>query len=107
MSYNPKTDQIHEIDRGVQTGRFVIASHHCWMPGAYESREAAVFAFEFCEDHVVRLRDDANATNDGIITMAAMTKLKEERGLSCGQGAHRPGWKDGDPIVFDDGRAGS
>ncbi len=93
---------IHELERGPLKGHFVISSNHCWLPGVYESRQAAAYAFRFCDDHLVRLRDQAVATNSGIITMAAMRKLKQERGLSCGQGAHRPGWKKGDPIVFDD-----
>jgi hypothetical protein len=74
------------------------------MPGSYESEKAARFAFEFCDDLLAKLRDDAVAMNNGVITEKALDTMKETRGFSCGQGAHREGWKQGDPIVFDDDR---
>lgn len=45
---------VHEVD-----GHFVISSQHCWVPGAYATREAAELAFEFCDDELDRLRDRA------------------------------------------------
>ncbi len=71
---------VHEVD-----GEFVISSNQIWLPGCYESREAAENAFRFCVDHQVRLRDDAIAMHNGVITLAAMTLLEAEAGLSCGQ----------------------
>lgn len=49
---------VHQVD-----DHFVISAQHCWMPGAYATREAAELAFEFCEDELVELRDRANAEN--------------------------------------------
>lgn len=78
------TTRIHE-----EGGHYLISSHQCWMPGVYESREAAQFAFEFCDDLLVRMRDNAIQTNDGIITMAAMKQMERDVGFLCGEGAHR------------------
>jgi hypothetical protein len=68
---------------------FLISSCQTWMPGAYESEGAARYAFRFCEDHLLQLRDEAVQSNGGIITMAAMKRLQKEHGFSCGQGLHR------------------
>lgn len=91
---------VHEVREGEKI-LYVISADGIWLPGCYESRRAALYAFHFCVDRQAQLRDEANATNDGVITLALMSRIKKEHGFSCGQGAHRPGWKSGDPIVFD------
>lgn len=91
---------IHEIQEGEKI-LYAISGDHVWLPGCYESKRAARYAFRFCVDHQTQLRDEAIATNNGTITFAMMQNMKKERGFSCGQGAHRPGWKWGDPLVFD------
>jgi hypothetical protein len=49
-------NHVHEVE-----DRFVISSNHCWRPGSYATREAAAFAFKFCDDELIKLRDRANA----------------------------------------------
>jgi hypothetical protein len=53
------------VHKDEEDGLFCISSDHCWRPGTYESREAAEFAFEFCDDLLSELRDAAVATNGG------------------------------------------
>jgi len=91
------SDDIHEVD-----GHFVISGDGTWLPGCYESREAASYAFRFCVDLQAQLRNHALEYNDGVITLLSMQRMNEVRGFSCGQGAHRAGWKEGDPIVFEE-----
>lgn len=57
---------IHKTDNGT----YVISSGGCWLPGAYDSRLAAYFAFRFSGEALQRLQDAANARGDGIITRA-------------------------------------
>lgn len=97
-----KNQKIHEVN-----GEFSISSYNCWMPGCYENREAAELAFRFCDCLLQVMQDSANARNPtegGTITMADLEAMQGTRGFRCGQGAHAPGWKDGDPLVFTDGR---
>jgi hypothetical protein len=63
---------IHKVDDG-----YVISADSIWLPGLYES---------------------ARAQRD---TPSGFASTFRRRCLSCGQGAHRPGWKKGDPLVFD------
>lgn len=95
-----KGEVVHEVEDG-----YVISGDGIWLPGKYESREAAEYAFEFCVDLQARLRDAA-IDNDGIVTLDAMRALQAEAGYSCGQGAHRVGWRPGEPLVFDEDRRG-
>jgi hypothetical protein len=74
---------IHEV-----TGGFVITADRIWLPGCYESRAAAHYAFRFCCDFQAALQNEANASNNGIITHDAMRQMAKTRGYSCGQGAH-------------------
>jgi len=81
--------------------RFVISTNGCWLEGVYESREAANYAFRFCCDLRAELQRKANtSTPNRVITLQMMKEMKAERGFLCGEGAHRPGWQQGDPLVF-------
>lgn len=46
---------------------FVISSHYCWLPGAFESRRAAWYAFQFSNDELRSLQDKAGT---GVIRLA-------------------------------------
>jgi len=54
---------IHELSDG-----FVISSRHVWMPGWYATREAAQFAFQFCDDELRKLNIAINREAKRAIT---------------------------------------
>lgn len=59
---------VHEVQ-----GNFVIAEGQVWLPGSYESRQAADFAFVFSYQALQDLQDAANQRaggTGGTITMA-------------------------------------
>jgi len=39
-------------------GTLVIASHGCWLPGSYATRQAAQWAFQFEDVELAALRDE-------------------------------------------------
>lgn len=50
-------------------GNFVIASQGVWLPGVYESTEAANYAFQFPDEVLSALQNSANDRGDRTITM--------------------------------------
>jgi len=46
---------IHQVEDG-----FAISSHGCWLPGCYATKEAARFAFQFPDETLQELQDQAN-----------------------------------------------
>jgi hypothetical protein len=57
----------------VADGGFCISYKDCWMPGSYETREAAEAAFQFSDAGLIKLQ---NAASPGRITL----KMLEEEG---------------------------
>ncbi len=55
---------IHETKDGL----FTISAQGVWLPGCYESKRAANFAFRISDEAKARLRDNACLNNDGVIT---------------------------------------
>jgi hypothetical protein len=62
---------IHECDDGT----YCISSHRVWMPGVYESKKAARYAFQFDEAILRRLQ---NESGEGVITLEALKMAKSE-----------------------------
>lgn len=61
----------------VKDGRFVISSCQVWMPGAYDSVKSARYAFQFLDETLNRLQNEANDRNggfDGVITTEDLKK---------------------------------
>jgi len=46
---------IYEVEKG----SFVISSHQSWMPGCYNSKRAANYAFRFPDEVLSKLMDQA------------------------------------------------
>lgn len=61
---------IHAADDGT----FVISSHQCWMPGVYESKQAARYAFQFSDSALRKLQNDSE---EGVITMDDLKRAKK------------------------------
>lgn len=57
-----------------------IASHRCWLPGVYETEEAARLAFEFCDDV---LRAIQNRVSPDKITLADLQVATERVCAGC------------------------
>lgn len=65
---------IHEV-----RGNFVISSHGVWMPGSYESKRAARYAFRFRNEELKKLQDAANARVGGAGGTITLEDLKAMR----------------------------
>ncbi len=63
---------IHKVDAG-----FVIGSGGLWLPGCYEDERTARFAFRLPNEELARLRDQAKARGDGVITWGDLAKASE------------------------------
>lgn len=60
-------------------GGYVISSRQVWVPGVYESYSAAHYAFQFSDEVLQRIQDEANKAaggQGGVITMNALKKAK-------------------------------
>lgn len=57
---------MHEL----KDGSVVIASGGLWLPGCYESKRAARFAFRLPNATLSQLRDASIARGDGVITFS-------------------------------------
>jgi hypothetical protein len=64
---------IHKTDNGV----YVISSYHLWLPGVYEDRRTANYAFRFKNEQLQKLQDEKNKTS-GVITFKDLRKLKKQ-----------------------------
>lgn len=53
---------VHEVEGKL----YVISSHGCWRPGCYDKKQTARYAFQFKDEDLVRLQDEANKRNGGI-----------------------------------------
>lgn len=65
---------IHEV-----RNKFAISSHQVWMPGCYESKRAANYAFRFSDRELRTLQNMANERNGGYDGVITMNDLKEYR----------------------------
>lgn len=66
--------QLHKLT----DGSYAISADGVWMPGAYESAEAAELAFGFPDVILQRLQDAANNRSGGIggtITLADLRSV--------------------------------
>jgi len=71
--------QIQEVD-----GRFVISSGGTWLPGSYESFEAAEYAFGFDADLLQRFQEAANKTPNPEERVIRLASMKGFAGLRKG-----------------------
>ena len=63
---------IHEVN-----GHYVISSGHMWLPGRYEDKQTAHYAFQFDD---LTLRDLQESVNPGgIVTMAMLKAARKEQ----------------------------
>ena len=60
---------IYEVE-----DNFVISSHQIWLPGSFDTRQTAQYAFQFKDEILQKLQDSVNP--GGVITMQM---LKEAR----------------------------
>lgn len=61
-----------------RNGTFTISSRRVWLPGVYESRRAARYAFRLPDQTLQRLQDEANAWaggTGGVITFERLLPL--------------------------------
>ena len=68
------------------SGHYVISSGHMWLPGCYETAQAAHYAFQFPDETLRDLQESVNP--GGIITMAMLK-------------SHRQGRRDTAPSIYD------
>lgn len=61
---------IQEVD-----GMFVISSHRVWLPGVYDSRRAARYAFRFKDSDLDALQQSVNP--NGVITFEMLRQLRQ------------------------------
>jgi len=69
---------IHKVEDG-----FVISSHQVWIPGVYDTKRTANYAFRFDDSDLQKLQDVKNKTNDVITfkdlqNLKKLTKIKEK-----------------------------
>ena len=70
---------IHELDGGT----FVISSRHQWLPGRYESKRAANYAFRFTDSVLWELQQQKNIDNggtDGLIRFEDLQAIAKHAG---------------------------
>ena len=65
-------DMIYEVN-----GHYAISSGHMWLPGCYESKEAAHYAFQFDDQTLQDLQDSVNP--GGIISMSMLKAARKEQ----------------------------
>ena len=54
--------------RETEDGLFIISANGVWLPGCYESKRAANFAFRVSDKAKEELRNNACINNNGVIT---------------------------------------
>ena len=57
-------------------GHYCISSHGCWLPGFYETKATAQYAFQFGDGMLWELQESVNPR--GIITMAMLKEAKKK-----------------------------
>ena len=57
-------------------GEYVISSHHVWLPGVYETRKAANYAFRFSDEELQKLQDSISPK---AITFEMLQELRQNR----------------------------
>jgi len=62
---------IHKLNDG-----FVISSHGVWLPGVYESKRAARYAFRFMGKELEGLQSEKNKTTS-IITFEDLKNIRK------------------------------
>lgn len=72
---------IYPLDRG----GWVISKSDVWVPGSYESQEAAVLALGYCDDILTRLQGEAMQTRPETahITLAELRAEPQKRCERC------------------------
>lgn len=65
---------IHEI-KEIKT--FIISSQDVWLPGSYNSKKTANYAFRFTDEELSSLQESINP--GGIITYEMLKKIKNDR----------------------------
>lgn len=65
---------IHKLGNGT----CVIGADGMWLPGCYEDERTARFAFRVPDSVKARLRDEAIARGDGVITWGDIARVREE-----------------------------
>ena len=63
---------IYEVN-----GHYVISSGHMWLPGCYENRATAQYAFQFQDEVLASLQESINP--GGIITLAMLKHIRSHR----------------------------
>ena len=58
-------------------GHYVISSGHMWLPGCYEDKRTAQYAFQFDDCTLRDLQESINP--GGIITMAMLKTVRKEQ----------------------------
>lgn len=64
-------------------GTYVISSYGVWLPGSFDSRETANYAFQFQDSTLSRLQAEANKRaggSGGVITMEDLKQAWSKRG---------------------------
>lgn len=78
---SPATDHVvHRVD-----DRFVISADGSWLPGSFESEEAARQAFRLPGDILQRLQNEANTKmggSSGVLTLVDVLNAKSPTGAS-------------------------
>lgn len=57
---------------------YVISSHHVWIPGSYETKRAAYYAFQFNPQEQAELRDRINVGEKRNITLDDLKKARKK-----------------------------
>ena len=63
---------IYEVDGG-----YVISSHQVWLPGHYEDKKTANYAFRFSDEELKKLQDSVNP--GGTITFKMLQELRRDK----------------------------
>jgi len=72
---------LHRPDDPPQPGDgWCIAEHRCWRPGVYTTEQAALFAFEFCDDV---LREIQNRVAPNCVTIDDLNAAPERVCAGC------------------------
>lgn len=70
---------IYKVSEGGEPPTYVISSGGAWLPGSYEDRRTANYAFRFPDDVLLRLRDQAKTRagrQRGVITWGDLEAAK-------------------------------
>ena len=69
---------IHTVTPEGRESHYVISSRGTWLPGAYETKRAANYAFRFAEQDLLLLQLEKNQTERGIITFEDLQELRKK-----------------------------